>query len=183
MHPLAKQVIECAQQASSSDPTAKESPLPIAVPSPWSLWLLMSLVRQVERQRWVSTILASKLGVDMDAMSVAGAMAQPPVAQLGPVPGYSDWEYYFHGRGCCRSATVIHAFSKKSNSSTTVSSCCGQLAERRLNGHCESSAANGWERGSIAILRGRREVQGRLKPLRRGRVSESSAAASSVKRS
>ncbi len=106
MHPLAKQVIECAQQASSSDPTAKESPLPIAVPSPWSLWLLMSLVRQVERQRWVSTILASKLGVDMDAMSVAGAMAQPPVAQLGPVPGYSDWEYYFHGRGCCLSNRI-----------------------------------------------------------------------------
>jgi hypothetical protein len=30
-----------------------------------------------------------------------GALGHPQVPQSGPVPGLPEWEYYFHGKGCC----------------------------------------------------------------------------------
>ncbi|MCA9091164.1 MAG: hypothetical protein KDA90_21305 [Planctomycetaceae bacterium] len=69
--------------------------------SPWANWLLLSLVRHVERQQWVGGIVETQLGVDMREMSEAGALAHPPVPQVGLVPKLSAWEYVLHGRGCC----------------------------------------------------------------------------------
>lgn len=69
--------------------------------SPWSLWLLLALVRHVERQRWVGQIAAGRLEADLPAMSVAGALAHPDGPQSGLVPDATEWQYDFHGRGCC----------------------------------------------------------------------------------
>jgi hypothetical protein len=106
MHPLVNQITECARRLSRSEPANDRQSSSQTALTPWTLWLLMTLVRQVERQRWVSSIIVSELGVDMDAMSVAGALAHPPVAQSGLIPEHTDWEYYFHGRGCCLSNRI-----------------------------------------------------------------------------
>ncbi|RLS57113.1 MAG: hypothetical protein DWH91_05080 [Planctomycetota bacterium] len=106
MHPVASLITECARRISHSELVIDRQSLSRCTLTPWTVWLLMSLVRQVERQRWVTSILVSKLGVDMDGMSVAGALAHPPVPQSGLVPEHTDWEYYFHGRGCCLSNRI-----------------------------------------------------------------------------
>jgi hypothetical protein len=66
-----------------------------------AIWLLFALVRHVECQRWVGRIAASRLKADLVALSGAGALAHPAIPQSGLVPDDTDWEYYFHGRGCC----------------------------------------------------------------------------------
>lgn len=101
MHPVANLITECAQRIRSSDLPA-DTQLPLQPPlSPWNIWLLMSLIRQVERQRWVSYVVVSKLGVDMDAMSEAGAFGHPDCPSSGLIPGHTEWEYCLHGTGCC----------------------------------------------------------------------------------
>ncbi len=69
--------------------------------SPWALWLLFALVRHVKRQRWVGEIASGRLAADLPALSVVGSFAHPDGPQSGLVPDATDWEYYFHGRGCC----------------------------------------------------------------------------------
>ncbi|MFP2931563.1 DUF6896 domain-containing protein, partial [Pyxidicoccus sp. 3LG] len=52
-------------------------------------WLLLCLLRQVSRQRWVLRMLRERItgrGLDEDE---------------GPVPGYAGWRYSYHGIGCC----------------------------------------------------------------------------------
>lgn len=74
------------------------NPLPI---SPWSLWTLCSLVKHRQRQEFVLHIVRDKLSGDPNALAEAGAFGHPPVNRIGLVPANTDWEYRFHGRGCC----------------------------------------------------------------------------------
>jgi hypothetical protein len=69
--------------------------------SPWAVWTLFSLVRHHSRQQWVAETIRDRLGAELGALAVAGAFAHPAVPQSGLVPGLTEWEYYFHGRGCC----------------------------------------------------------------------------------
>ena len=57
------------------------------LPRPWLGWILVALMRQVPRQRWVVRVLADHL---------PGVMTGE-----GDVPGLRGWSYRFHGIGCC----------------------------------------------------------------------------------
>lgn len=77
-------------------------PEPDGFPPPWTTWPLIALVRHRRRQLWVADVVASRLGGDPVGLAAAGAFAHPPdVPQGGLVPGLTEWDYYFHGRGCC----------------------------------------------------------------------------------
>lgn len=82
-------------------------PDPGVLPSPWETWTLICLTRHRKRQLWVAEIIRTRLrGAPVD-LATLGALGQPEgVAQSGPVPGMPEWEYYFHGRGCCISHKV-----------------------------------------------------------------------------
>jgi hypothetical protein len=77
-------------------------PEPGLLPSPWETWTLIGLVRHRERQLWVADIIRTRLRGAPSDLAAVGAFGHPEgVPQLGPVPGMPEWEYYFHGRGCC----------------------------------------------------------------------------------
>src|SRR5262249_13502383 len=68
----------------------------------WSLWTLVCLRRHLDRQKWVSYIVESRLKGDLRQIGCAGAFGHPEaLPQLGDVPGEPEWKYYFHGCGCC----------------------------------------------------------------------------------
>lgn len=69
--------------------------------SPWTAWTLLCLVRHRVRQTWLAEIITSRLGADLRAIAAAGALGHPDGPQKGLVPRATEWEYYFHGRGCC----------------------------------------------------------------------------------
>jgi hypothetical protein len=82
-------------------------PDPGALPSPWETWALIGLVRHRERQLWVADIIRNRLRGAPAELAGMGALGHPEgVPQSGPVPGMPEWEYYFHGRGCCISHKV-----------------------------------------------------------------------------
>ncbi len=77
-------------------------PGPGSLPSPWVAWTLIGLVRHRRRQIWVGDVVATRLGGDPEVIARMGAFGHPPeVPQQGLVPGLTEWEYYFHGSGCC----------------------------------------------------------------------------------
>jgi hypothetical protein len=72
------------------------------LPSPWATWTLIGLVRHRRRQLWVAEVVTDRLGGDLEAIAHMGAFGHPADRpQHGLVPGLTDWEYYFHGKGCC----------------------------------------------------------------------------------
>src|SRR5262245_11647102 len=77
-------------------------PLPGELPSPWVTWMLFGLVRHRRRQLWVGEVVRERLGGDRGRGCRVGSMGHPDGRpQSGPVPGLPEWEYYFHGIGCC----------------------------------------------------------------------------------
>lgn len=74
------------------------APLPI---SPWEAWTLLCLVRHRERQQFVADTVVARLGGSLQALATSGYAGHPDRPGRGVVPGDDDWEYYFHGRGCC----------------------------------------------------------------------------------
>jgi hypothetical protein len=82
--------------------TLRDLPEPGALPSPWETWTLIGLVRHRDRQLWVADIIRNRLRGAPSDLARMGALGHPEgVPQSGPVPGMPEWEYYFHGRGCC----------------------------------------------------------------------------------
>lgn len=72
------------------------------LPSPWATWILIGLVRHRERQLWVEQVVRTRLGGDPGRLAECGALGHPKaIPPKGLVPGITEWEYYFHGRGCC----------------------------------------------------------------------------------
>jgi hypothetical protein len=71
------------------------------LPSPWESWALIGLVRHRSRQLLVGHVVTARLGGDLRAIARMGSFGHPPIPQRGPVPALSEWEYYFHGKGCC----------------------------------------------------------------------------------
>lgn len=101
--------IDCAGKPQPADLVAalQGLPEPGTLPSPWETWTLIGLARHRERQFWVADIIRTRLRGNPEGVAAIGALDHPEgVAQLGPVPGMPEWEYYFHGRGCCISHKV-----------------------------------------------------------------------------
>lgn len=69
--------------------------------SPWETWTLLFLVRHRGRQQFVADTIRYRLHGSLESLAFKGAMGHPDCPQQGIVPGDPDWEYYFHGRGCC----------------------------------------------------------------------------------
>lgn len=77
-------------------------PHPAELPSPWATWTLIGLGRHRQRQLWVEKIIRTRLNGDPEQLARMGALGHPSdVPQMGTVPGLPEWEYYFHGQGCC----------------------------------------------------------------------------------
>jgi hypothetical protein len=77
-------------------------PEPGVLPSPWDTWTLIGLSRHRARQIWVDEIIRTRLQGAPADLAGLGALAHPEgVPQSGSVPGLPEWEYFFHGRGCC----------------------------------------------------------------------------------
>ena len=77
-------------------------PEPGALPSPWETWALIGLVRHRERQLWVADIVRTRLRGALSDLAALGALGHPEgIPGMGTVPDLPEWEYYFHGRGCC----------------------------------------------------------------------------------
>jgi Domain of unknown function (DUF6896) len=80
----------------------RRMPDPVTLPSPWETWTLIGLVRHRERQFWVADIIRTRLRGSLADLAAIGALGHPQgVPQSGSVPGLPEWEYFFHGRGCC----------------------------------------------------------------------------------
>src|SRR6185369_3178557 len=89
------------------DAAIRGLPVPDMLPSPWKTWTLIGLVRHRERQLWVADIIRTKLRGSPSDLAAAGSFGHPDgIPQSGPVPGMPEWEYYFHGIGCCISHKV-----------------------------------------------------------------------------
>jgi hypothetical protein len=77
-------------------------PEPEALPSSWETWTLIGLVRHRIRQLWVADVIRTRLRGSLSDLARLGALGIPEgVPQSGPVPGMPEWEYFFHGCGCC----------------------------------------------------------------------------------
>lgn len=100
MHAVTDQIIPCLSRIREPAKDAESLSQLQTILSPWAVWLLFALVRQVERQRWVSSVIVSKLGADISALSLGGWLAHPNVPTSGLVPDLQSWEYELHGRGC-----------------------------------------------------------------------------------
>ena len=68
--------------------------------SPWEGWLVLCLIRHRRRQQFVLENMRTRLDGDPEVIARAGAMGHPDMPRVGLVPGDTDWEYRFHGRGC-----------------------------------------------------------------------------------
>src|SRR5215472_15998548 len=83
-------------------------PDPGTLPSPWETWALIGLLRHRDRQLWVAEIIRNRLQGALSDLAKLGAFGHPEgVPQSGNVPNMPEWEYYFHGRGCCISHKVL----------------------------------------------------------------------------
>ncbi|WP_428305463.1 DUF6896 domain-containing protein [Lacipirellula sp.] len=71
--------------------------------TPWESWTLLGLIKHRTRQQFVADTMRNHLQGDEEALAEAGAFGHPEIPQHGVVPGLIEWEYYFHGRGCCLS--------------------------------------------------------------------------------
>lgn len=69
--------------------------------SPWQFWTLVCFARHHVRQNWVADIVKFRLSGELEVLAAAGALGHPDIPQSGVVPKDPEWEYYFHGRGCC----------------------------------------------------------------------------------
>ncbi len=94
--------------AQSPPPPGKEAaavralPAVGELPSPWVAWTLIGLVRHHRRQVWVGEVVTTRLGGDLETIARRGALGHPPhMPQSGLVPGLLEWEFFFHGIGCC----------------------------------------------------------------------------------
>lgn len=83
-------------------------PEPGVLQSPWEAWTLIGLARHHDRQLWVAEIIRTRLQGAPADLAARGALGGHPenVPQNGSVPGMPEWEYYFHGQGCCMSHQV-----------------------------------------------------------------------------
>jgi len=112
MDPRFDALLEALARAGGPEPADIASSLrglpdPDVLPSPWETWALIGLVRHRERQLWVAEIIRTRLRGAPSALAVTGALGHPEGGpRSGPVPGLPEWEYYFHGRGCCISHKV-----------------------------------------------------------------------------
>ena len=72
------------------------------LPTPWETWTIIGMIRHRDRQYWVKQIIQDRLRGESGMIAGMGALGHPEgVPQSGSVPGMPEWEYFFHGRGCC----------------------------------------------------------------------------------
>lgn len=68
--------------------------------SPWALWLVLCPVKHRMRQQFVLDSSILQLGRDPNHIAKMGALSHGNLPRHGLVPGDTQWEYRFHGRGC-----------------------------------------------------------------------------------
>lgn len=94
-------------ESSGMSSCLRELPDADRLPSPWETWTILNLIRHHKRQRWVADIVRTRLRGSLSELAKHGALGHAEgIPQSGPVPGLPEWEYYFHGRGCCISHKV-----------------------------------------------------------------------------
>ncbi len=112
MHDKIHRLLELLRQAVNSQrdvdvPPLNELPEVGALPLPWDTWTLICLVRHRRRQRWLKEIVETRLRTDVKRIGGLGALGHPDqIPRIGSVPGMPEWEYRFHGIGCCLSHKV-----------------------------------------------------------------------------
>ncbi|WP_146405647.1 DUF6896 domain-containing protein [Allorhodopirellula heiligendammensis] len=77
--------------------TLIESPIGL---SPWEGWLVLCLIRHRGRQQFLLENMRARLDGEPEVIARAGYLGHPDRPRVGLVPGDTDWEYRFHGRGC-----------------------------------------------------------------------------------
>lgn len=82
-----KKLFAIIQAAVRGTATGRARSSTVKLPTPWESWTIISLLRQRDRQVWACEIVADRL-------------VQLEVA-AGTIPGMPEWEYCFHGLGCC----------------------------------------------------------------------------------
>src|SRR4051812_29391440 len=93
-----------AHRPPPADLPAAVRALPAAgeLPPPWETWALIGLVRHRHRQLWVGEVVTTRLNGSLPEIARMGALGHPEgLSQSGLVPGLPEWEYSFHGKGCC----------------------------------------------------------------------------------
>jgi hypothetical protein len=75
-------VMAAAVQGTAGEPIPSRN---AELPSPWESWTTISLIRQRDRQIWGRSV------VERLDRSIPE----------GTIPGLSEWEFRFHGLGCC----------------------------------------------------------------------------------
>jgi hypothetical protein len=84
----ARRIVKAVREVLSGAPAPGGAALQDGVfPPAWGGWLLLCLLRQLSRQRWLLAMVHERLSGD-------------EVADEGDIPGYWGWSYCFHGRGC-----------------------------------------------------------------------------------
>ncbi len=69
---------------------------------PSAVYAMIGFLRHERRQEWVRLIVESRLGGSGSELARKGSFGHPEGEPgRGEFPGEPQWEYYFHGRGCC----------------------------------------------------------------------------------
>ncbi|MEQ9379895.1 MAG: hypothetical protein RJP95_03475, partial [Pirellulales bacterium] len=68
---------------------------------PWAIWTLFGLVRHCGQQQFVDHVVATLRTAAQTNIPTMGAVEYQGIPPKGIVRGFQDWEYYFHGKGCC----------------------------------------------------------------------------------
>jgi hypothetical protein len=85
----ARRIVKAVREVLSGAPAPEGTALQEGVfPPAWGGWLLLCLMRQLTRQRWLLAMVKERLSGDQ-------------VPEEGDIPGYGGWRYLFHGSGCC----------------------------------------------------------------------------------
>lgn len=69
---------------------------PLGLP-PWQAWTLLALIRQRARQEFMATVIRNELISNLESLADRRTDGAPE----GVVPNHPDWEFCFHGTGCC----------------------------------------------------------------------------------
>jgi hypothetical protein len=69
--------------------------------SPWGLWVLFGLVEHHHLQWWMGKVLREQLRGDLWTVGGRGHLQSMGLTRKGTLPGLNEWDYCFHGIGCC----------------------------------------------------------------------------------
>lgn len=67
-----------------------------------AMTVLAAAYKHLATQQWVANIVINNLGANLLELGRLGGLGHPQnIPQGGKVPNLANWQYFFHGRGCC----------------------------------------------------------------------------------